>query len=97
MQLKRQLTTHWAQKVQRSMLYRMTNFLLTLSIVINSMASDGQSLMQSMQPEHFSGSHTNLPRRLAGAAVFTKGYFSVIGFLKKDLRISPSIEPIVMA
>jgi hypothetical protein len=49
-----------------------------------------------MQPEHFSGFQTSLPRRFSGTSFLTKGYFSVTGFLKKDLRISVNIEPMVM-
>jgi hypothetical protein len=60
------------------------------------MALDGQSLMHNMQPAHFSGFQMSLPLKFSGASVFTKGYFSVTGFLKNDLTISLNIEPMVM-
>mgnify|MGYP001766593878 CR=1 FL=1 len=50
--------------------------------------------MHNWHPEQFSGFQTSFPRKFSGAAVLTNGYFSVTGFLKKDLTMSPNIDPI---
>ena len=71
------------------------NFFSVSEMRMISMASAGQSLTQILQPMHLGGLKTTLPRKSLNTGVFSKGYWTVAGFLNR-LRSSSGKNGVIL-